>query len=99
MKPYAAVSVHAGAVPVEPRRKATTMALSDVVDAGRPFPMSHRSGATPPFTSIEDFPFERYRRRGRGKAIAEVAVEYAVRDLAEIVTGRWRAQRDVWEPM
>ena len=48
------------------------------------------------FTPIEDFPFERYRRRGRGKAVAEVAVDYAVPDVASLVTETWRARRDEW---
>ncbi|MEE9292695.1 MAG: hypothetical protein V3U83_07170 [Acidobacteriota bacterium] len=50
------------------------------------------------FTSIEDFPFDRYSKRGRVRAVAEVSVDYAIPDVAGLTTGLWRAQQDRWVP-
>lgn len=50
------------------------------------------------FTSIEDFPFNRYSKRGRVRAVAEVSVDYAIPDVAGLTTGLWRAEQDRWVP-
>ena len=50
------------------------------------------------FTSIEDFPFDRYSKRGRVRAVAEVSVDYAIPDVAGLTTGLWRAEQDRWVP-
>ena len=48
------------------------------------------------FTTIDEFPVDKYRKRGRRKMIAEVAVDYAIPDAAEITTDVWRAGRHGW---
>ncbi len=50
------------------------------------------------FTSIEDFPFNRYSKRGRVRAVGEVSVDYAIPDVAGLTTGLWRAEQDRWVP-
>ena len=51
------------------------------------------------FTTIGEFPVERYRKRGKRKMVAEVAVDYALPDAGELAIGVWRARRDEWEPV
>jgi len=48
------------------------------------------------FTAIDRFPEDRYRKRGRRKMIAEVAVDYAIPDAAESATRVWQAGVDEW---
>ena len=43
------------------------------------------------FTTIDEFSEERYRKRGRRRMIAEVAVDYAIPSLSDVVDQVWRA--------
>jgi len=72
----------------------------------RPGPGSPISGAVlydPPqrgaftFVPLADVPFEEWRRRrGRVGAVAEVAVGYAVHDMAAITRAVFRAEATGW---
>ena len=46
------------------------------------------------FSSIEHFPLDRYRKRGRAKMVAEVSVEHSVPEVGAMATRYWRARRE-----
>ena len=48
------------------------------------------------FSSIEHFPVDRYRKRGRAKMVAEVSVEHSVPEVGAMATRYWRARREDW---
>ena len=52
------------------------------------------------FVPIDEVPFDEWRRkRGRLRAIAEVAVEYAVPDVAAMVSNVYRVADGQWSPI
>lgn len=49
------------------------------------------------FVPLGEVPFDEWRRkRGRSRAVAEVAVEYAVRDVADLATEVYRVAAGQW---
>lgn len=53
------------------------------------------------FTTVEEFPFDEYRRRRKSaaRAVAEVAVRHSIPDVRPLVVKVWRSRRDDWEPI
>jgi hypothetical protein len=52
------------------------------------------------FLPLAEYPFEERRRiRGRREAVAEVTVRYAVPQIDEMITGRWLADTQSWQPL
>ena len=52
------------------------------------------------FLPLTEYPFaERRRIRGRREAVAEVTVRYAVPEIEPLVTGRWLADAESWQPL
>lgn len=54
------------------------------------------------FKRIDEYPFEEMRRKKKEKAIVELAVDYAVKDISELVirVEEWIGQtpiRTIWE--
>lgn len=56
------------------------------INSGATLPMAHARGPDT-FLAIEDYPFEKWKKtRGAKKAIAEIAVDYAIPNVMDLVT-------------
>jgi hypothetical protein len=53
------------------------------------------------FSTVEEFPFDEYRRRRKSaaRAVAEVAVRHSVPGVGALAERVWRARRDDWTPV
>jgi hypothetical protein len=49
------------------------------------------------FSTVDEFPVHRYRRRGRRKMVAEVAVSHSIPDATGLASAVWRTEKGGWK--
>ena len=80
------------------RRHGDAVELSPINSGNTAYDAKPRGRRT--FLPLADYPFaERRRIRGRREAVAEVTVRHAVPDIEALVTDRWLADADSWQPL